>query len=215
MPRLLEYLGIPVNERTRRAPCRVHGSTDPRSTAFSWSEDGRWHCFNCQTGGGKYELIRAVLKCDFREALKVMAVLAGVDLETISPEQRRRVRAQQRKERRLDLAAERYAALERRWVCVYARRLWLVDRLEAFAASCLRDSVRLDCESTEFWWDALARVYGERWHTLSSWLLLAFGAEDVRQRFVLYAEQRPQLLVDVLGAGGALDDRGHWRELAP
>ena len=214
MPQLLAHLGIPVNERTRRAPC--HESTNPKSTAFSWTEDGLWHCFRCQAGGDKYDLVKAVLKCDFHEALKVMAVLAGVNLPTISPEQRRHVRAQQRKERRLEIAAQRYAALERRWVCNYARRLLLLDRLEQLAAFCLRDSAQQvdESDSMEFWWDALARVYGERWHTLAAWLLLAFGAEDRRQRFVLYVGQRPSLLADVLDAGGVQDDRGAWRELA-
>jgi CHC2-type zinc finger protein len=211
MTRLFNHLGIAVNEQTHRCPCLLHGGANP--TAFSWTEDGLWHCFSCGRSGNKYDLIQSALKCDFREALKVMAVLAGVDLGAVSPSQRRRVRALQRKERRLDIAAERYAALERGWVSDYARRLRLLDRLEIFAGFCLRDSLRIGFGSMEFWCDALARIYGKRWQTLATWLLLAFGTEDTRQRFVLYESQRSALLAEVLDAGGVVDDRGHWREL--
>ncbi len=211
MVRLFDHLGIPVNERTHRCLCPLHGGTN--RTAFSWTENGLWHCFSCGRSGDKYDLIRVVLRCDFPEALKVMAVLAGVDLGTVSPAKRRRIRAQQRKERRLDTAAERYAGLERRWLCRYASRLRLLDRLEGLAAFCLRESPSVGFDA-EFWWSALARVYGGRWQTLAAWLLLAFGAEDERQRFVLYADVQPSLLVDVLDAGGITDERGHWREIS-
>jgi len=144
-----------------------------------------------------------------------MAVLAGVELRMVSPAQRRQIRAQQRQESGLDLAAERYAILERRWLCDCARQLQSLDRLAILAAFCLRDSLHLRFDSTEFWWDALARVYGNRWQTLARWLLLAFGAEDTRQRFVLYEGQRSELLGEVLDVGGVVDDRGHWRELMP
>jgi hypothetical protein len=213
MARLLIYLGIPVNERTHRSACLLHGGTNP--TAFSWAQNGLWHCFSCERSGDKYDLIQSALKCSFREALKLMAVLAGVDLGVVSPTQRRRIRSQQRYERRLDIAVERCVALERRWVCYCARQMHLLDRLESFVALCLRDSLHFGFDSTEFWCDAFARVYGKRWQALATWLLVAFGPEDKRQRFVLYKNQRSMLLAEVLDAGGVLDDHGYWWELTP
>jgi CHC2 zinc finger len=215
MPKLLTYLGIPVNERTHRSRCLLHGGTNP--TAFSWTEAGLWHCFHCGRSGNKFGLVKAALKCDFREALKVMAVLAGVDLANvanISAAERRRVNARQQKERRLDLAAERYQALERGILCHYAARLRMLYQVEGLVAFCLKESVRFGFDSTEFWWDALARVYGECWETLAIWTLLAFAKEDTRQRFVLFHQRRLQMVVEVLDAGGVADDRGHFRELA-
>jgi hypothetical protein len=212
MSRLLAHLGFLVNERTHRSACALHRGTNP--TAFSWTEDGFWHCFRCEQSGDKYDLVQAALNCDFREALKVMAVLAGLDLEMVSPAQRRRIRAQQRWERQLDIATERYVHLERRLICDHAHRLRLLDKIEALAAFCLQDSLRSGLDSQpDFWWDALARVYAERWNALAAWLLVAFGTEDERQRFVLYPGERPALLRGVFDAGGVATDHGFWREL--
>src|SRR5262249_7336374 len=159
---------IAVDERSRRSPCRLHNGTNP--TAFSWTEDGLWHCFSCGRSGDKFGLVQAALNCDFREALRVMAVVAGVELKRVSPAQRRRIRAQQSKERRLDIAAERYAILGRRLFLECASRVRLLDRLENLASYCLQDAKSVD--SVEFWWDALSGIYCEGWQALAAWLLV-------------------------------------------
>src|SRR5712691_2912375 len=74
---LLAALGFDVNERTRRCACILHGGANP--TAFSWREDGRWHCFSCGRGGDRIALVRAVCGCSFREAVTFLAQLAGVE----------------------------------------------------------------------------------------------------------------------------------------
>jgi hypothetical protein len=76
MPLLLDALGIPVNERTRRCACVVHGGSNP--FAFSWCEDGRWHCHSCGAGGDRITLVRAVRNCDFHAALEFLGLLIGV-----------------------------------------------------------------------------------------------------------------------------------------
>jgi hypothetical protein len=76
MPRLLEALGIPVNERTRRCRCILHGGTNP--SAFSWCEDGIWHCHACGAGGDRIALVRAVRKCSFYKAMEFLSEIAGV-----------------------------------------------------------------------------------------------------------------------------------------
>jgi hypothetical protein len=76
MARLLESVGFRVNERTRRCACLLHGGSNP--SAFSWSEDGRWHCFSCGCGGDKIALVRSIRGCAFRDAIEFLALLAGV-----------------------------------------------------------------------------------------------------------------------------------------
>lgn len=80
MPDLLAGLGFAVNERTRRAPCLLHSGSNP--TAFSWRDDGRWHCFSCGTGGDRIALVRAAKRCSFREAVGFLAGVAGVEFHS-------------------------------------------------------------------------------------------------------------------------------------
>jgi len=97
MTRLLEALGIAVNERTRRAPCILHGGSNP--TAFAWRDDGRWRCFSCGASGDRIALVRAVRQCSFRGAVEFFAVLAGVRYRPRSVPQREIQRARMRRER--------------------------------------------------------------------------------------------------------------------
>jgi hypothetical protein len=95
MPRLLKKLGFMANERTRRAPCLLHEGSNP--TAFSWRDDGRWHCFVCGQGGDRIALVRAVRQCSFREAVMFLAALAGV---VYQPGKLSRAEIEGRKQRR-------------------------------------------------------------------------------------------------------------------
>lgn len=150
--------------------------------------------------------------------MKLLASKAGIPLDP-GRSVRRRITQHQRREKRLHVAAERYAGVERRELLWWAARLRGLEQLEAFAAQCLQDSFRAGFgtvnEPTEFWWRALARTYDEQWRALTAWLLLAFGPEDDRQRFVLYPKGRPALLAGVLDSGGVVDDNCRWRELMP
>src|SRR5579872_2375840 len=77
MPRLLTALGFAVGERTHRCSCILHGGSNP--TAFAWTDAGLWKCHSCGAGGDKIALVRAVRQCRFREAVEVLAALAGVE----------------------------------------------------------------------------------------------------------------------------------------
>jgi len=147
-----------------------------------------------------------------------MAELAGVEPGK-GTAVGRAARRREREERRLTTAAEQYSTLERTLLLQCRRRLRALDLLEAFAGNCLLDCSQIGFdapnEQVEFWWSALARLYAERWSALAAWLLLAFGTEEDRQRFVLYPNTRPALLAAVLDSGGLVNDNGHWRELVP
>jgi len=208
-----QYVSLRRSGQNFKGLCPFHSERTPSFNVHPGKRTFR--CFGCNIGGDVFSFVARIERIDFFGAVKLLASEVGVELH--SGPVSRRMRAQQRKERRLALAVERYAALERGTLCEYAGRVRAIDRLEAFAAFCLKDSfrARLDDsnELAEFWWSALARVYAARWHALAAWLLIAFGGEDERQRFVLYSGERPGLIASVLDAGGVVDDRQHWREL--
>ncbi len=58
-------------------PCPVHGGDNPR--AFVVNPDRNlWHCFTrCQRGGDAIDLVRALHRCDYRQAARRLAALAG------------------------------------------------------------------------------------------------------------------------------------------
>lgn len=207
---LCEHLDFPANRRTRRANCPLPLCTGDSKFTLSFARYPVWHCFRCLFSGDSYALIMNAIGCDFPEALRLMAKLAGVKIGSArrrDPELQRR----RREERGLTAAAEQYAALERATFLDCARRLRQLDQTECFAAACLQRGADGDPEggdALEFWWDGLARIYTERWWLLASWLLVGFGTADQRQQFVLYPRRRSTLVAAVLDGGGLQDDRG-------
>ncbi len=214
MPRLLYHLGFKVNERARRAPCVLHCGDN--RTAFSWTEEGFWHCFACGRGGDKYGLIRAALRCSFPEAVRLMASLAGIPLDWNAGSVRTLAR-QNRKRARLEGAAEQYQDLERACRLAYRGQLLALvqgqtavsRRLAAIGRGCVQASPREE----EIWWETLVHVDGQERRVRAAYHLLAFGAEDLRQRFVLYESQREPLCGQVLDDGGVVDDDGRFVEM--
>jgi len=215
MPALLAHLGFVVNERTRRAQCILCAAQNP--TTFSWREDGRWHCFRCNAGGDKIGLVRAVLKCGFRDAMAVLCRLAGVgDPEAgkwrgPTPEEKRR-------QDRLKEAAERYQILEVVEWWRHVDELRSMERLEMLAADRLmrlrRGTQERFRNEEELAWDALAFSYRNRVLLLASYLVVSFSLEEEKQNFVLYPSRRRRLIDDCICRGGVITDTGAFVELA-
>ncbi len=109
MPEFLRTLNFEVRERTRRAPCLLHGGRNPN--AFAWEEDGRWFCFNCGKGGDKFTLIEEMRGCGFKEALNFLAAMAGVVLDD-SPGARREFEKQRREHQRIEGASAKLTVIE-------------------------------------------------------------------------------------------------------
>lgn len=128
MPQLLAEFGFAVNERTRRGPCLLHSGSNP--TAFSWREDGRWHCFSCGRGGDRIALVRAVRHCGFADAVKFLAQLAGVEYSPRKVARRDIERARIRRAR-AESAAWRVRDREIGLVSVYRDGLHRAERLMA------------------------------------------------------------------------------------
>ena len=180
MPRLLVVLGFAVNERTRRGTCPVHGGSNP--SAFSWRHDGRWYCFSCGAGGDKIALVRAVRKCSFREAIALLAALAGVEFrfrrvsrEEIAQTQRRRTQAEH--------AAWRIVDEIGRFRRDYTDALHRAERLSWRIGERLRLAFVL--EEQDACWAALARLYPAQTFFLAAWNFFFSAPADALTRAAL------------------------------
>src|SRR5688572_8416640 len=81
--------------RTYKARCPFHNERTPSFTVDP--ERGTWHCFGaCSTGGDVIEFVRRVEGLDFREALRVCAERAGIELRTPSAREREQRDANER-----------------------------------------------------------------------------------------------------------------------
>jgi hypothetical protein len=215
MPVLLSHLGFQVNERVRRSKCILCAGHNP--TTFSWREDGRWHCFRCNSGGDKITLIRCVLQCGFRDAMQVLSRLAGLpDPKAVA--WRGPTRQEMIRQDRLKEAAEKYLTLENMERLSLADDLRRIEVLYDLATSRL---VRLRQGAQERFpgeeelvWDALAFTYRNRVPLLAAYLVVSFSTEEEKQTFVLYPSRRLRLIDDCICRGGVLTDTGAFVEIA-
>ena len=68
--------------------CPFHPNT--RTPAFAvWPDTGTWRCFGeCNEGGDIFRFVMKKEGVDFREALKMLADRAGVQLEPLTPQKK-------------------------------------------------------------------------------------------------------------------------------
>lgn len=216
MPELLDSLGIQVNIRSRRAPCVLHGGTNP--SAFSWTDDGCWFCFHCARGGDKLSLIQALRQCSFLDALRFLAALAGVKWAALNTAEVRQQLAEARKEaQRVKVASQKLQRLERDLLLAARDELLSLHKLRRDAGArlaALRRGARprfADEEAVA--WDALGLVAEQELAVSAKYSLLSFGAPTARSRYALHPEQRRTLTNEVLTAGAVVDEKGRVMEV--
>jgi DNA primase len=89
-----EYVGL----------CPFHSEKSPSFTVSR--EKQLWYCFGCSEGGDLFDFIMKAEAVDFRQALKVLADKAGVELEEQQGGGRKRAQEKQRSREANQLAAQ-------------------------------------------------------------------------------------------------------------
>jgi hypothetical protein len=182
MARLLEALGFEVNERSRRCACLLHAGSN--RTAFSWREDGLWHCFSCGAGGDRISLVQAVRRCGFRDAMDFLATLAGVEYRGRRVSARQLARMHARRERAEAAGWVIRDALVR-FESMCARALILVERLQRAMGQQLQRVA--EGQASEALWEMLSRLAPVATYFLATWDFLGRADPEVRIRFALAA----------------------------
>jgi hypothetical protein len=109
---VLRHFGIEAAKEKGRIRCPVHAGENSQVLSYDAT---RWHCFNCEAGGDVFDLVMALRGCGFREALAVIAELAGLAVAGLPRIDRAEIA-------RRETIARRRAALRR----------WRVERLRQF-----------------------------------------------------------------------------------
>lgn len=83
---LTPYIELHKAGKHLKARCPFHNEKTP---SFHVSpERGMYHCYGCGAGGDMFTFIQAIEGVDFKEALKMLAEKAQVELKPISPERK-------------------------------------------------------------------------------------------------------------------------------
>jgi hypothetical protein len=215
MPEVLRALGIVCNERVRRAPCVLHNGSNP--TAFSWRNDGRWHCFSCERGGDIIALVRAVRSCSFREAVEFLASLAGVEYSLGRVSARESESAIVARAKTLHAARALADAEFSAWL--HARdKLHLLLALRRNAAARLLAIAgggppRFPGEA-EIAWEVLKLVADDMARADAAYCLVSFAAPTERYAFVLHPERREEMVESALQRGYVADEKGYRFQVA-
>lgn len=83
---LTPYIELQKSGKHLKARCPFHHEKTP---SFHVSpERGMYHCYGCGAGGDMFTFIQAIEGVDFKEALKILAEKAHVELKPVSPERK-------------------------------------------------------------------------------------------------------------------------------
>jgi hypothetical protein len=198
MRQTLKVLGVRVRN-AKRADCPLCRGNSIATLSFT---ERLWHCHRCGEGGDVFSLVRAVNRCDFPEALRFVAKLAGICVEDHrTVDFQRKLYARKMYRDRLEDGARKLSALEH---SLLIRSRDLIHETERSTqkvgerlAALLRGEPEWFPGEQERRWQSLQAAAFLLRTEIPIYTLLSFGAPDERARFVLHPERRDQIVADV------------------
>ncbi len=80
------YVELTKAGKHLKARCPFHNEKTP---SFNVSQErGMYHCYGCGAGGDMFTFIQEIERVDFKQALKILADKANVELTPVSPEKK-------------------------------------------------------------------------------------------------------------------------------
>jgi hypothetical protein len=199
---LLRVLGVRVRN-PKRADCPLCKGNSTGTLAFT---ERLWRCHRCNEGGDVFSLVRAVNCCDFPDALRYVAELAGIRVKDhLRVDFPRELAARKEQRVRLEHCAEKLAALERALLRERRNRIHDVERKvlkvsERLAALTRGEPERCRGEQESLW--LTLQVAVTLLNTdIAVYTLLSFGTPEDRSRFVLHPELRKEIIAGLRWAG--------------
>jgi hypothetical protein len=192
----------------------LHGGNN--ASAFSWRDNGRWHCFSCGAGGDRIALVQAAKQCSFSKAVEFLSALAGVEhcrdaLQHSEVKQMQRQRQALRSDAKTLLAAEKQSWLE-------ARDSVLL--LEAIRRDASRRLGAIHFGQLELWsgegevlWATLAEVHKLMWRTVARYYAISFAPAEERFAYALDNLKLGAAVDGALERGYVSDERGYRFEI--
>lgn len=211
MRTLLRNLGVRVRS-SKRADCPQCKGRSTGTLAFN---ERLYRCHRCLAGGDIFSLVRAVRRCDFLEALRYVAELAGVRLDNRrGPDFQREIATRKAERERIEEAAARIECLERELRLSTGRRIHVAECNQRRAAERLRvlgpeasgpevEELWRELKSVAAWLDVDLAIYTQ----------LSFGSVSERARFVVKTELRKEMVCAIRGRGYVVSDDGKHVEV--
>ena len=198
MRQTLQRLGVRVRN-AKRADCPLCRGNSTATLAFT---ERLWRCHRCSEGGDVFSLVRAVHRCDFPEALRFLAELAGIGLQDYRrTDFQSTFYGRKRHMDRLEDGARKLSALEHSLLIRSRDLIHETERStqkvsERLAALLLGEPERFPKEQERLWQSLQAAEWLLRTE-IPAYTLLSFGTPEERARFVLSPEMRDQIIADV------------------
>jgi len=197
------------NIRVRHRNRADHSCTGRTAGTLAFTAS-KWHCHRCQAGGDVFSLYMHLNGSSFADAVKELAVIAGVSaietdrrqLDETRKGRARQAQAMLEKERGIRDLRMHYREQ------VHCFEGVLRDMRERMSLPTTSEHERETCGSV------ISMALDELRESIAAYFLLCFRMTAEQQEFLTNTEWRPIAINGVLARGMVRDDRGHLMEVS-